>query len=382
MISSLHIKEAICSLVEGKDLAYDQAFLAMEEVMSGLATESQIGAFLTALRMKGETVGEICALAQKMREKATRINPRIHRGNLSGKKRLTDTCGTGGAKLKTFNVSTISALVVSGAGVPVAKHGNRSATSKCGSADLLERLGVNIMANAGDVERSIENCGIGFIFAPTFHPAMRYAARSRKEIGIRSVFNILGPLTNPAPTEAQVVGVCEESLVRIVAEVLKKLGLKNVIVCHGLEGLDEISVIGKTHIAHLHEDGTITEGEISPATFGLKLRKYEEIASSITSRGDRKEDEYAGLALKILASSDLRNSKKHEQEEEAAHLDMVLANSSAALVVSGAADNFLEGIEIARNSINSGMAFEKLVSLIKCSNGSTETIESFLAHAT
>jgi anthranilate phosphoribosyltransferase len=382
MISSLHIKEAICSLVEGKDLAYDQAFLAMEEVMSGLATESQIGAFLTALRMKGETVGEISALAQKMREKATRINPR---GNFSGKKRLTDTCGTGGANLKTFNVSTISALVVSGAGVPVAKHGNRSATSKCGSADLLERLGVNIVANASDVERSIENCGIGFIFAPTFHPAMKYVARSRKEIGIRSVFNILGPLTNPAPIEAQVVGVYEESLVRIVAEVLKKLGLKNVIVCHGLEGLDEISVIGKTHIAHLHEDGTITEGEISPATFGLKLWKYEDIASPYTSRGDRKEDECAGLALKILTSSDLKNNKKqsgHEQEEESAHLDMVLVNSSAALVVSGAADNFLEGIEIARNSINSGMAFEKLVSLIKYSNGSTETIESFLAHAT
>jgi anthranilate phosphoribosyltransferase len=371
---SSHLKNAISLLIQRRDLTHDEALFAMEEVMSGSATQSQIGAFLTALRMKGETVMEIGAFAEKMREKALRINPRIQGRNFLGK--LTDTCGTGGDKLKTFNVSTISAFVVSGAGVPIAKHGNRSVTSKCGSADLLERLGVNINASPLNVERSIETCGIGFMLAPTFHPAMKHVASARKEIGIRTVFNILGPLINPALAEAQLVGVYDDGLVRTMAEVLKNLGVKSAIVSHGLDGLDEISVIGRTHIAHLHEDGTIIEDVISPADFGLKIRKYEEIAAPQKIDHDDIA-EYASLALKILTSSDYGKLSVREQGV----LDMVLANASGALVVSGAVDNFLEGVEVARNSIESRRAFEKLVSLVKCSNGDTDMIKSILPDA-
>ncbi|MEM3162435.1 MAG: anthranilate phosphoribosyltransferase, partial [Candidatus Bathyarchaeia archaeon] len=236
------IREAIENLVNREGLSYREASESMKEIMSGEATPSQIAAFLTALRMKGETVEEIMAFASVMRSFCHKINPRV-----SG--RLVDTCGTGGDRIKTFNVSTAAAFVVAGAGVPVAKHGNRSVTSKSGSADVLEHLGLNLNVPHETVEKAIEKIGVGFMFAPMFHPAMKHAAGTRREIGIRTVFNILGPLTNPAMANAQVIGVYDAGLVDKMAHVLRGLGLQEAMVVHGLDGLDEISTVGETLIA-------------------------------------------------------------------------------------------------------------------------------------
>lgn len=339
------IKEAIQLLVNRKDLTFEHAQQSMREIMTGEATPAQIAAFLTALRMKGETVDEVTAFALVMREHAVRINPNVG-------SRTVDTCGTGGDALKTFNVSTAAALVASGAGVPVAKHGNRSVTSKCGSADVLEALGVNLNAPPALVQRAIEEIGIGFMFAPAFHPAMKNAVIPRVEIGVRTVFNMLGPLTNPANANAQVLGVFDPRLVEPMAKVLQKLGTEEALVVHGLDGLDEISVIGKTQLAWL-KDGQISSKEIVPEELGLRLARPNEISGFDVQQSAR-------LLVNILNGS---------EDKDSARFQMVLANAAAALLVGGKVDNLATGVEDARESIRSGRGYEKLRQLVQYTNG-------------
>ncbi len=343
------IKEGIQKLVKGVGLTYHESREIMKEIMSGKATESQIGSFLTALRMKGETIQEISASAAAMREFCSKIHPRVDG-------RLVDTCGTGGDKVKTFNVSTASAFVVAGARVAVAKHGNRSVTSRCGSADVLERLGLNLNLAPETVQRIIEQVGIGFMFAPKFHPAMKYAIGPRREIGIRTVFNILGPLTNPADAKAQVLGIFSEEWLEPMAYALKELGCEEAMVVHGVDGLDEISIIGGTAIAWLR-DGEVSFIEITPEELGFKTARSEEIGGSTP-------EESGELTFRLLnnVSQDARR-------------DMVLLNAAAGIVVGGLADDLVYGVELARESIESGAAYGKLRAMIKASGGSLSRLE-------
>lgn len=345
------IVEATKKIVEGKHLSYDEAWSVMTEIMSGRATDAQIGAFLTALRMKGETINEISAFAAAMKQFCCRINPKV-----SGC--LIDTCGTGGDRIKTFNVSTLTALVVAGAGVPVAKHGNRAVTSRCGSADLLEKLGLNLDLEPKEVEEIIEKVGIGFMFAPKFHPAMKHAIGPRREIGIRTVFNILGPLTNPASPSAQLLGVYSRELLKPLAYVLSKLGCRNAMVVHGLNGLDEISIIGKTAVAYLRDD-EVSMMEIKPRDFGFQNARVEEIQSPSL-------EENIKLTFKLL--NDL--TEPHDPRKR-----MVLLNAAAGLLVGGKVDSLQEGIELASTSIESSSAYEKLKAMIKASRGKLEILE-------
>lgn len=345
------IREAIQLLVDGKDLSFEHAQQSMREIMGGEATPAQIGAFLAALRMKGETIEEITALATVMRERSVRINPQV-----SG--RTVDTCGTGGDLLKTFNVSTTAALVASGAGVPIAKHGNRSVTSKCGSADVLEAMGVNLNIAPSIVQRAIEEVGIGFMFAPSFHPAMKNAIAPRREIGVRTVFNILGPLTNPANAAAQVLGVYDAKLVEPMAKVLQKLGSEEAIVVHGMDGLDEISTIGKTKLAWL-KDGQISTKEITPQDLGLRTARPNDVSGFDVEQSAR------------LIVDMLNGSQKHDP----ARLEMVLANASAAIVVGGKADDLASGVDLARESVMSGRAYDRLRQLIVFTNGDESRLE-------
>jgi len=356
--NSFTVKDAISKLVLAENLRDYEADAAMEEIMAGIATPSQIAAFLTAARMKGPTIEELAAFAGTMRRHARAIHPKVS-------SRLVDTCGTGGDRLKTFNISTIAALVTAGAGVCVAKHGNRSNSSKCGSADLLERLGVNINADPQTVTNSIEQANIGFMFAPVFHPAMKFAAAPRKEIGIRTVFNVLGPLTNPAGAKAQVVGVYDESLVFPIAEVLNKLGAEDALVVHGLDGIDEISLVGRTRAARLIR-GEIGELMLEPSTFGLKHRPSHEISAD-----DAELEDYAAVAYSILSRGNEILSVR-----ESATKEMVLMNSAAALLTAGAVDSYIEGVEMARRSIDSGSALKKLEALVKITGGDLSRIES------
>ncbi len=345
------IVEATKKIIEGNNLSYDEAWNVMTEIMSGKATDAQIGAFLTALRMKGQTINEISAFAVAMKQFCYRINPKT-----SGC--LIDTCGTGGDRIKTFNVSTLTALVVAGAEVPVAKHGNRAVTSRCGSADLLEKFGLNLDLEPKKVEEIIEKVGIGFMFAPKFHPAMKHAIGPRREIGIRTVFNILGPLTNPASPPAQLLGVYSRDLLEPLAHVLSKLGCRNAMVVHGLDGLDEISIIGKTAVAHLR-DGEVSMMEIKPRDFGFQNARAEEIQSPSL-------EENVELAFKLLNGL---------TESDDPRRRMVLLNAAAGLLVGGKVDNLQEGIELASMSIESGSAYEKLKAMIKASRGSLEVLE-------
>jgi anthranilate phosphoribosyltransferase len=353
------VKQAITKLVLGNNLTNYEADAAMEEIMSGTATPSQIAAFLTAIRMKGVTIDELAAFASSMKRHAISIKPK-------GISRLVDTCGTGGDTLKTFNISTVCALISAGAGVKVAKHGNRSSTSKCGSADLLEKLGVNIMADPATVEASIERANIGFMFAPIFHPAMKHASTTRKEIGIRTVFNVLGPLTNPAGAAAQVVGVYEDELVIPVASVLKKLGVEDALVVHGLDGIDEISLVGRTHAARIKSGrDDISEELLEPASFGLERRSFQEISAEGADI-----DLYASTAFNVLSLGDSELSAKERATKE-----MMLMNSAAALVVAGKASTYQDGTELARESVDTGRALEKLIALVRCTNGDLGRIE-------
>jgi len=345
------IREGVKKAVERCNLTYQESSEVMKEIMSGSATQAQIGAFLTALRMKGETVDEVSAFASAMREFCHNIRPDV-RG------RITDTCGTGGDKLKTFNVSTASAFVAAGAGVIIAKHGNRSVTSKSGSADVLEVLGLNLNQRPEDVKKAIEDVGIGFMFAPVFHPAMKYAVGPRREIGIRTVFNILGPLTNPANAKAQLLGVFDLTWLSPLAYALERLRCEEAMVVHGLDGVDEISTIGKTAVAWL-KNGEVTFRELSPPDFGMKVAKPEEVL------GDDPEKS-AEITFRLLNGDLGSNDPK---------MDMLLVNSSAVLVVADKVDDLKSGVSLASESIESGAAYKKLKDLIKASNGDLSKLE-------
>jgi anthranilate phosphoribosyltransferase len=345
MVKSV-ILESIEKLVMRLNLPYQEAYESMKEIMSGEATPSQIAAFLTALRIKGETVEEIVAFSEAMRSFCNKINPKV-RG------RLVDTCGTGGDKIKTFNISTTAAFVITGASIPVAKHGNRSITSKCGSADVLERLGLNLNVSYETVEKAVEKLGVGFMFAPMFHPAMKHAAGPRREIGIRTVFNILGPLTNPAMSSAQVIGVYDAGLVEKIAYVLKGLGLHEAMVVHGLDGLDEISTVGRTLIAWLRE-GEIKTIEVTPKSLGVEMTNVECIVGT-------SPEESAETTFKILFGHMKAGDPKR---------DIVVVNAAAGIIVGGMADDFKYASELAQESIDSGAAYGKLKGLIKFYNAS------------
>jgi len=322
----------------------------MREVMSGKATNSQTAAFLTALRMKGEAVEELIAFAAVMKSNCRQIHPHVNG-------RLVDTCGTGGDKIKTFNVSTAAAFVIAGAGVSVAKHGNRAVTSKSGSADVLEKLGLNLSLEPKAVEAIIEKTGVGFMFAPAFHPAMKYASDVRREIGIRTIFNILGPLTNPACASAQLLGVYDQKLVAPMAYALRQLGCEEAMVVHGLDGLDEISTVGKTVIAHL-KSGNVSKLEFVPSNFGVKTANLADLQSF-------SPEESGEILFKILSGNNVVDAKA----------EIVLVNATAGIIVGGKAENFREGMEIAKKSIESGAAYCKLEEIIKASGGNLQRLE-------
>ncbi len=330
------IKEIIQKVVEGSNLAEDEARGTMEEIMDGKATASQIASFITALRMKGETVDEITGCAKVMREKAERIH-------VQNELDVVDTCGTGGDKADTFNVSTATAIVASGGGVVVAKHGNRAVSSKCGSADVMKDLGVNIDIAPKKVEKCINKIGLGFLFAPLFHKAMKYAVGPRREIGIRTIFNILGPLTNPANATSQILGVYDTNLTDKLANVLKNMGAKRAFVAYGEGGFDEISITGKTKISEL-KNGEIKTYFIEPHDFGMPVGKEEDIRGSDAA-------ENAKIIIKILNG------------EKGARRDIVVLNAAHIFVAAGKAKDIREGIKLAENSIDSGAALNKLNAL-------------------
>ncbi|MFC1965876.1 anthranilate phosphoribosyltransferase [Chloroflexota bacterium] len=336
------IREAIQTLVSGNSLSTEEAALVMEEIMGGEVTPAQFGAFVTALRLKGETVDEIAGLARVMRAKAIPVN-------VTGP--LVDTCGTGGDGSATFNISTTAAFVVAGAGLKVAKHGNRAMSSQCGSADVLEALGVRLELTAEQVQRSLEEVGMGFMFAPSFHPAMKYAGPPRREIGIRTVFNILGPLTNPASAQAQVLGVAEGSLVEKLALVLQSLGCHHALVVHGEDSLDEITVTEKTRVSEL-KDGSIRSYSISPEDFGLPRTNPDSLRGGTA-------DENAALLRSILGG------------KQGSQRDVVLLNAAAALVAGDKVETLQQGVELAKEVIDNGKALKKLEELIEFSQGLT-----------
>ncbi len=333
------IKDAIRKVVEGQNLARSEAVAAMTEIMSGEATDAQISALITGLRMKGETIDEISGFAEVMREKALQVNPKAEK--------LIDTCGTGGDLSHTFNISTTAAFVVSGAGLAVAKHGNRSVSSSCGSADLLVALGVKLDIEPDAVADAIDNVGIGFLFAPALHKAMKYAIGPRKEIAIRTVFNILGPLTNPAKARFQILGVYDPGLTNTMAQVLSTLGTEGALVVHG-SGLDEITTTGETKISQI-KDGKITSYTINPKDLGLKTASAESlVGGSSETNAKITKDVLAGL-----------NGPAR---------DIVLLNASGALVAANEAKNFEDGLEQAARSIDSGNALSKLEALVDFTN--------------
>lgn len=344
------IREAIEKVVKGTDLTQTQAREVFDEIMSGKATPAQIGSFVTALRMKGETVDEITGAARVMREKSVKIyvgrsTVGIDRDDINiDKETIVDTCGTGGSGTNTFNISTAVAFVVAGAGLKVAKHGNRGASSQCGSADVLEALGVNLDISPDRVEKCIDQIGIGFMYAPLFHSAMKYAITPRKEIGIRTIFNLLGPLSNPANATSQVLGVYDPKLTETIAAVLKNLSCRRALVVSGMDTLDEITVTGRTKITELNK-GKIKTYFISPEKFGMKRSKMEEIRG-----GNAKEN--ARILVSIM------------EGERTARRNVVLLNAAAALVAGFKAKNFRDGIKLAEDSIDSGRAVEKLNRLI------------------
>jgi len=337
------IREAIQSLVAGQSLTMEEAASVMEEIMQGEATPAQLGSFVTALRLKGETVDEIIGLAKTMRAKAVPVTI---------PEPVVDTCGTGGDGLHTFNISTTAAFVAAGAGLKVAKHGNRAMSSHCGSADVLEALGVRIDLNAEQVQRCLQEVGIGFMFAPVFHPAMKYAATPRREIGIRTVFNILGPLTNPAGAGAQLLGVADKMLVEKLASVLYGLGCQHALVVHGEDGLDEITVAGETQVCEL-KDGGIKSYSISPEDFGLSRASLDDLKGGTT-------DENATRLRNILAGA------------PGPQRDVVLMNAGAVLLAGDRVGTLQQGMALATEVIDGGNALAKLEQLIEFSQSLTQ----------
>ena len=344
------LKEAIYKLVTRQDLTEAEMTRAMEAIMEGSATEAQIGAFITALRMKGETVTEITAAAKVMRAKATRIPIGDHLVDLDrdeinvDRETVVDTCGTGGDATQTFNVSTTTAFVVAGAGLKVAKHGNRAVSSRCGSADVIEALGINLALTPEQVAQCVNEVGIGFLFAPQLHGAMRYAIGPRREIGIRTIFNILGPLTNPAGANVQVLGVYDPGLTEPLAQVLGNLGARSAFVVYGEGSYDEISIVGPTRVSQLQE-GLVRTYTIAPEDFGLKRARLADIKG-----GDVFEN--ARIVRAVL------------EGEGGPREDIVALNAAAAFIASGLAPDFPQGLKLARRTIHQGKALQKLNDLI------------------
>jgi anthranilate phosphoribosyltransferase len=340
------ILEALEKVVADEDLTRAEAEAAMEEILAGRASDALIAGLLTALRIKGETVDEVVGFAKAMRRHATPIFPP---GHARSNEPLVDTAGTGGDARGTFNISTASAFVIAGAGVRVAKHGNRSFSSRCGSADVLEALGAKIDLAPERIARAIDEVGIGFMFAPAIHAATRHAMPVRRELRMRTVFNLLGPLTNPAGASVQIVGVYDPSLTELVAHALGELGVRRAFVFHGADGLDEISISGDTSISELR-DGTVRSYSVTPEDFGLRRWPLEEVRG-----GDAKHN--AEIILRIFGPS-------AHHHANGAHREIVLANSAAALVGAGRARDFLDGVRVAAESIDSGAARKKLETFI------------------
>jgi len=333
------IKEAIAKVIESQDLAHHEMEEVMEEILTGKASPSQVACFLTALRIKGETVDEITGAVIVMRRHVNKI--RLNKGV------VLDTCGTGGDRKGTFNISTVAAFVAAGCGIAVAKHGNRSISSLCGSADLLEKLGIDITMDEVKAKACLEEVGIAFLFAPNFHPAMRYAMPVRQEIGIRTLFNLLGPLTNPADATHQLVGVYASQWTEVIARVLKNLGTRHALVVHGEDGLDEITITGKTKVSEL-KNGRIKTYVIKPQDFGIKRKEIKTILGGNTSCN-------AEILERILRG------------ESGAQRDIVILNAGAAIYAADMAKNIKEGIRLAKESIDSGAALKKLELLRKYS---------------
>ncbi len=334
------IKESIRTISAKQNLSKAEAYETMNEIMSGSATESQIAAFLMGLRLKGETVEEIAGCAQSMREKAVRIR--------SGRDRVIDTCGTGGDAAGTFNISTAAAIIASAAGAVVAKHGNRAVSSKCGSADVLKGLGVNIELHPERVAEVLEEVGITFLFAPLMHGAMKFAAPVRRDLGIRTIFNILGPLTNPAGAKRQLLGVFDESLTDVLAGVLRELGSEHAIVVHGEGGFDELSTLGRSKVTEL-KNGAIKTYQIDAQQLGVKRPTIEELRGGDVEMNVR--------CLRSILDGD-----------GGPPADIALLNAGAALIVAGRAENLAQGMEVARGTVKSGAALEKLNHWIQATN--------------
>lgn len=334
------IRESLNRIIRGVDLPEEEMSGLVSEIMSGNATDAQIGAFMASLATKGETFSELAGAARAMRRKATRIQV--------NREVVVDTCGTGGDGLHTFNISTTAAFVVAACGVTVAKHGNRSVSSKCGSADLLESLGVNLDVPPEVVEEAVGEIGIGFLFAPLFHGAMRHAAKARKEVGVRSIFNMLGPLTNPAGANCQLIGVYAPGLTEMFAQALKLLGARRAFIVHGHEGLDEISVCAPTRVSELN-DGMIRTYDITPEQLLGRTAAHGDITGGSPS-------ENAVITRKILGG------------EKGPKRDIVVVNAAAALMAAGVARDFSQGMKMAENAIDEGRAKLKLDELVRFTN--------------
>ncbi len=335
------MKEILSKLVEGKDLTREEAMQAQEMILTGEATLAQIACFLTALRMKGETLDEITGLAAVLRDKANTISPKVDT--------YVDLVGTGGDSTFSFNISTTAAFVVAGAGVPVAKHGNRSISSKSGAGDVLEALGVNISADPEVVEKCVEEVGIGFMFAPHFNPAMKYVGPVRKELGIRTVFNILGPLSNPSRAKAMVVGVYSPKLTEIIAGTLKNLGVERAFVVSGQDNMDEFTLTGSSTVSEI-KDGDISTYTVTPEQFGFESCEMKELQG-----GDG--------AVNASITRDILSGK-----EKGPKRDIVLLNAGATLYIGGKAESVEEGIKLAAASIDSGAALKTLEAMVKATN--------------
>ena len=336
----MNIQDAIKALVTGRDLQQTEAALVMEQIMTGEATPAQIAAFLTALHLKGETDAEIAGMAEVMRDKAVPVH---HAGP------VLDTCGTGGDASNTFNISTAAAFVAAGAGATVAKHGNRAMSSQCGSADVLEGLGVKIDLDAEGVARCLAEAGVGFMYAPKFHPAMRYAGPVRREIGIRTVFNVLGPLANPARAEYQVVGVATATLADKLANALSRMGTRHALVVHGCDGLDELSLSAPSDVWEVRAGETPRRFEVDPTELGLRAAPRDTILGG-------------SVAENVATVNAVLSGEEHGPREE-----IVLLNAAAALVAAEQAGDLREGIDLARTAINSGAARGRIEQLVRVS---------------
>ena len=337
----MDLRSLLQKLADGEDLTAEETYSALREMVDGQATDAQIGAFIMATRMKGESVDEIEGAGRFFRERATKVE-------VSDPDSLVDTCGTGGDAKGTFNISTVSAFVLAGAGVRVAKHGNRSVSSRCGSADFLEQAGAKIDLPAEKVARMIEEIGVGFMFAPIFHPAMKRVIGPRREVGVRSLFNLIGPLSNPAGARRQILGVFREDLVERLAEVLKRMGIIRAFVVHGKGGIDEVSIEGPTVVGEVSEEG-VSLSEFAPEDLGVRRRSLSEVCISSP------EDSWR-MGFGVL------------EGEEGPHRDIVLLNSAFGILASGLATDLKTAFQMAQESIDSGKAKNKLEEFVELSN--------------